>query len=66
MFQAQLLPSGKIVHKPNMRRDINLDPDLRFKPNVDGDLSYLLAVNNLLENIVELRKYWHNYGTYMA
>ncbi|KAK3902744.1 T-complex protein 11-domain-containing protein [Staphylotrichum tortipilum] len=27
----------KIVHNPKLRHDINFDPDLHFRPNLDGD-----------------------------
>ncbi|KAM3483408.1 hypothetical protein MY8738_003236 [Beauveria namnaoensis] len=27
----------KIIHNPKLRHDINFDPDLHFRPNLDGD-----------------------------
>ena len=31
------LDVNKIVHNPKLRHDINFDPDLHFRPNVDGE-----------------------------
>ena len=31
------LDVNKIVHNPKLRHDINFDPDLHFRPNLDGD-----------------------------
>ncbi|KAI2617454.1 T-complex 11 [Hypoxylon sp. NC1633] len=31
------LDVAKIVHNPKLRHDINFDPDLHFRPNVDGE-----------------------------
>ena len=30
------LDVNKIVHNPKLRHDINFDPDLHFRPNLDG------------------------------
>jgi hypothetical protein len=31
------LDRSKIVNIPNLRHDINFDPDLHFRPNLDGE-----------------------------
>ncbi|KAI0884865.1 T-complex 11 [Annulohypoxylon maeteangense] len=31
------LDVNKIIHNPKLRHDINFDPDLHFRPNVDGE-----------------------------
>lgn len=31
------LDVGKIIHNPKLRHDINYDPDLHFRPNLDGE-----------------------------
>ncbi|KAG9239555.1 T-complex protein 11-domain-containing protein [Amylocarpus encephaloides] len=31
------LDVNKIVHNPRLRHDINFDPDLHFRPNIDGE-----------------------------
>ncbi|CRK14365.1 hypothetical protein BN1708_002639 [Verticillium longisporum] len=31
------LDVSKIIHNPKLRHDINFDPELHFRPNVDGD-----------------------------
>jgi len=31
------LDVNKIVHNPKLRHDINFDPDLHFRPNLDGE-----------------------------
>lgn len=31
------LDVGKIIHNPKLRHDINYDPELHFRPNVDGE-----------------------------
>lgn len=31
------LDVGKIIHNPKLRHDINFDPDLHFRPNLDGE-----------------------------
>jgi len=31
------LDVNKIVHNPKLRHDINFDPDLHFRPNIDGE-----------------------------
>lgn len=31
------LDVGKIIHNPKLRHDINFDPELHFRPNLDGE-----------------------------
>jgi hypothetical protein len=37
------LDVNKIVHNPKLRHDINFDPDLHFRPNLDGEKGKIKA-----------------------
>ncbi|KAF6840466.1 cAMP-mediated signaling protein sok1 (T-complex protein 11) [Colletotrichum plurivorum] len=53
------LDVGKIMHNPKLRHDINFDPELHFRPNLDGDKGKRkqhkaeLFWNTLQEQLVE-------------
>ncbi|KAK9424531.1 putative T-complex protein 11 [Seiridium unicorne] len=63
----------KIVHNPKLRHDINFDPELHFRPNLDGEKGrrkqdkanqFWLALRQQLEqfvaNPIEFQERYHN------
>ncbi|KAI9642877.1 Protein SOSEKI 1 [Ciborinia camelliae] len=50
------LDVNKIVHNPKLRHDINFDPDLHFRPNLDGEKGRKKAIKALdFWNMMELQ-----------
>lgn len=57
------LDVNKIVHNPKLRHDINFDPDLHFRPNLDGEKGRKKTqkMDNFYETMkAELRSYLAN------
>jgi hypothetical protein len=54
------LDVNKIVHNPKLRHDINFDPDLHFRPNLDGEKGR--KKTQKMDNFYEtMRKQLRNY-----
>jgi hypothetical protein len=57
------LDVNKIVHNPKLRHDINFDPDLHFRPNLDGEKGRRKAqkADNFWETMrIQLQEYLVN------
>lgn len=67
------LEVSKIINNPKLRHDINFDPELHFRPNVEGDkgrrkhdranVFWTALKEQLVEFIVDRPSFYEKYGT---
>ncbi|KAH7192302.1 T-complex protein 11-domain-containing protein [Fusarium flagelliforme] len=67
------LEVSKIINNPKLRHDINFDPELHFRPNVEGDkgrrkhdrasIFWMTLKEELLEFIVDRDSFYAKHGT---
>ncbi|KAF5006114.1 hypothetical protein FDECE_7486 [Fusarium decemcellulare] len=67
------LEVSKIINNPKLRHDINFDPELHFRPNVEGDkgrrkhdrasIFWTSLKEQLVEFIVDRQSFYDKYGT---
>ncbi|KAK3320772.1 T-complex protein 11-domain-containing protein [Cercophora scortea] len=66
------LDVSKIIHNPKLRHDINFDPELHFRPNLDGDKGrkkqekanqfWTSLLEQLMQFVTDREEFFRRYG----
>ncbi|KAK1774856.1 T-complex protein 11-domain-containing protein [Copromyces sp. CBS 386.78] len=67
------LDVSKIIHNPKLRHDINFDPELHFRPNLDGEKGkrkqekanqfWNMLMEQLIQFVMDREGFYARYGT---